>query len=395
MSRSGFRRWIGSLVVLAAISVALVPAPVSASGTTRWVDDDGRAGPSSCSGTKSAKTRIQKAIDASGADDTVKVCPGTYTEKLTISGARDGLTLKSTTSHAAIIKAKAEATYDTIVLITVTNVDDVTINGFSIRPLRDSSHDSCDDGDGIDVSGSKSVDIKNNEIKPSGSGPFCGVFYGIQASAGSTGSISKNQVTDYRENGIHLAGSGTVATVSDNTVTFAQVGLDTAGGAAIRVDTAAKGTISGNTINGPAAGGSPPQPAAGVELDHSAASTSVTSNTITGMAADIKAYGASGGSISDNTMTAGQTSLDLLDADNMTVSGNTASKATVYGLYVANASSNLDVHDNDFTTSKNTTLKDCKGESSQVTDVAHNNSFDANLGDSSQPAALCDGRRPG
>jgi parallel beta-helix repeat protein len=388
-------RAVGSVVLLATLAAALAPAPVSASGTTRWVDDDGKAGPSSCSGSATAKTRIQKAINASGANDTIKVCPGTYTEKPSISGARDGLTLTSVTSHAAIIKAKDVATYDTIVLVQVTDVDNVTIKGFSIRPLRADSSGYCDIGDGIDVSGSKNVSIKGNEIRPAGNGPFCGVFSGVSATAGTTGTIKHNVITDYHENGIHLGGNGTNMTVSKNTVTFAQVGLDPAGGAAIRVDTGAKGSITGNTITGPATGGTAPQPAAGVELNSSASGTNITDNTIARMAADIKVNGASGGTISGNTMTGGQAGLDLLDGDDMTVTDNTSAKATVSGFAIGNGSTGDNVHDNDFRTNKNGNLLfDCKGESSLVVSVGSGNTFDANLGDTSKPAALCTDRVP-
>jgi len=184
MSRLHLRRTlaphIAALFVIAPLAVAIVAAPASASGTTRWVDKDGHAGPSACSGSATAKTTIQKAINASAANDTVKVCPGTYVEKVTISGARTGLTLQSTTNHAAIIKAPDDATFNTITLVKITSVSGVTVKGFSIQPLRDeNSHSYCDDANGIVATGSKSLTISKNEIKPSGNGPFCGVFTGI------------------------------------------------------------------------------------------------------------------------------------------------------------------------------------------------------------------------
>jgi parallel beta-helix repeat protein len=399
MSRLHIRRTlaphVAALFVIAPLAVAMVAAPASASGTTRWVDKDGHAGPSGCSGSATAKTTIQKAVNASAANDTIKVCPGTYVEKVTISGARTGLTLQSTTNHAAIIKAPDDATFNTIVLVKVTSVSGVTIKGFSIQPLRAGSHSYCDDGDGIDVTNSKTVTITKNEIKPSGSGPFCGVFTGINATGGTTGTISSNTVTDYRENGIHLGGTGTNVTVSGNIVTFAQVGLNTAGGAAILVDSSAKGAISSNSINGPAAGsGNPPQPAAGVQLDGSASGVNVSNNTIARMAADIDLVQATGGSVTGNTMTGGQAGLDMGTAVGVTVSGNVSHGATVAGFSILNPAKNNNVHDNDFRTDKNFNLADCKGQSSQVVSAGSGNAFDNNQGNSSNPAALCEGAVP-
>jgi hypothetical protein len=394
--RRSFAPQLAGLFLVAPLAIAMSAAPVSASGTVRWVDKDGHAGPGACSGSATAKTSIQKAVNASVANDTVRVCPGTYVEKVTISGAKAGLTLVSTTNHAAIIKAPGEATFNTITLVKVTTVNGVTIKGFSVRPLRDpSSHSYCDDGNGILVSGSKNVTITKNEIKPSGSGPFCGVFKGIAATGGTTGTISGNAITDYHENGIHLGGNGTNVTVSGITVTFAHVGLSPAGGAAILVNSSANGSISSNVINGPAPGpGNPPQPAAGVRLNGSASGVTVSGNTIARMADDIDLVNASGGSVTANTMTGGQVGLSLGTATGVAISGNVSHGATVAGFYIADPSKNNNVHDNDFRTDKNFNLADCKGQSGVVDDLASGNTFDSNEGNSSNPATLCEGRPP-
>jgi parallel beta-helix repeat protein len=396
MNRMHIRRALAALCLAAPLSIAMTAAPASASGSTRWVDRDGHAGPNSCGGSATASKTIQKAVTASGPNDTVKVCPGTYVERVRISGNRHGLTLMSVTSHAAIIKAKADATFNTIVLLKITSVDNVTVKDFSIRPLRANSHDSCDDGDGITVSASANVSIQDNQIKPAGSGPFCGLFRAITATAGTTGTIHANDITDYLDGGIVMSGAGTNLSVTSNTITYAQVGLDPAGGAAIGLSGSAKGSVTGNTITGPASGpGSPSQPAAGVQLDGSGSGVNVKDNTIAGMAANIEIDSATGGTISGNTISGGQTSLDMQAAKNITVTGNTAHDATVYGIYLADAATGNNVHDNDFTTSKNFKLADCKGQSSTVVSVGSNNSFEDNKGDKSNPAAICAGRPPG
>ncbi len=78
----------GGTLVLSLASAVPVAA---ASSTTRWVDNDGHAGPGGCGGSAVASTSIQSAVTASNADDVVIVCPGTYTEQVRIRGDRDGL----------------------------------------------------------------------------------------------------------------------------------------------------------------------------------------------------------------------------------------------------------------------------------------------------------------
>ena len=269
-----------------------------------------------------------------GRGDTVKVCPGTYVGPVTIKGARTGLGLRSVTAHGATIKATDEATFSTTYLVTIKDVDKVTVKGY-------------------------------------------------------------------------LDGSGTSLTVANNTVTFAHLNFVAATGkAAILLEGGANGTVKGNTLNGPAAGsGHPSQPAAGIQLSGTGGSTSVRGNTIARFAADIKVLHANGGTIHDNDMTGGQVGLDLLDGDSMTIYANTSSAATVNGLYVAgpangaaasDASKSTDnsVHGNDFRTNSNGSSMDCQGESNATVAASNGNTFSANDGNSSDPAALCDWHRP-
>src|SRR5262245_42236208 len=86
------------LTGLAVATLLGTTLPVTA-GTpeTRYVDDDGRAGPvDGCDGKRPAFRRIQRAINASGPGDTVLVCDGLYREQLTISGrGHRGLILRA------------------------------------------------------------------------------------------------------------------------------------------------------------------------------------------------------------------------------------------------------------------------------------------------------------
>ncbi|MCY7418993.1 MAG: hypothetical protein LH650_10945 [Chloroflexi bacterium] len=92
-------------------AAALLARPVDAgkprqrAGRTRWVDDDGKVGTISCSGTRTAYKTIQKGVNAAGTGDIVKVFPGTYVGPVTIQGARTGLILRSVSNLGATIKA--------------------------------------------------------------------------------------------------------------------------------------------------------------------------------------------------------------------------------------------------------------------------------------------------
>src|SRR5438046_4416072 len=70
-------------------------------GTTFWVDNTPLDG--DCP--QATFVLIQDAVNASGPNVTIKVCPGTYTEQVQIVGhTHDGLRLESLTPLAAIIK---------------------------------------------------------------------------------------------------------------------------------------------------------------------------------------------------------------------------------------------------------------------------------------------------
>jgi pectin methylesterase-like acyl-CoA thioesterase len=88
-------------VIVGATDLTAYPASPSSSGTTYWVDNTPLSG--DCP--QATFVSIQAAVTASGPNDTVKVCPGTYTEQVQITGAaHDGLKLESLTPLAATIQ---------------------------------------------------------------------------------------------------------------------------------------------------------------------------------------------------------------------------------------------------------------------------------------------------
>ena len=91
---------IANAVVGIDSSMADPPDPPS-SGHTFWVDNTPLSG--DCP--QATFTTIQAAVDASGPNDTVKVCPGIYPEQVRIMNhIHDGLRIESLTPLAATIK---------------------------------------------------------------------------------------------------------------------------------------------------------------------------------------------------------------------------------------------------------------------------------------------------
>lgn len=123
--------------LLAAGAVAAVPA---AAASTVVVDDDGFATAGNCNAAiVTLNTSIQQGVDAAAAGDTVKVCPGTFVENVTVDksitllGARAGVDgrnrIGSTTESTVDPEdpddptASAPATFDI-------TADNVTLDGF-------------------------------------------------------------------------------------------------------------------------------------------------------------------------------------------------------------------------------------------------------------------------
>ncbi len=307
--------------------------------------------------------------------------------------------------HGATIKAVGEFDAGAVDLVTISNVAKVTISGFKIRALLATSHSYRGATNGIAAIGAASLAITGNDIRPTGTGQFCGLAEGIYAQGGSTGTISGNVIKDYRGDGIAALDSGTKVTIANNTITFAHLNfLQATGESAIALSFSANGTVKGNTLNGPPAGpGHPSQPFAGIGMFGTGPATSVHDNTISNFASDIRIVYTNGSHVYRNEMSGGQVGINLLDGDQMEIDDNTSSDATVHGLYIAgpmgsgvadgSKSTYDDIHDNDFRSNSNQASMDCQGESPATTASAAHNTFDLNQG-TSDPAIICEGPVP-
>jgi parallel beta-helix repeat protein len=213
-----------------ALAVGSLSIPATAAGRTRMVDDDGRASPGNCAGSGTAFKKVQAAIDASGRNDTVIVCPGSYAEHVTIGGAKDGLTLRgarpfkaklvhraSDERHDAVIEIAAGATGVTVQHLVVT----VRTPREGLQPVGTD----CGVVSGISVLGSATINA--NRVRAYGATlGICGMGRGISvgdtlpagANAGDT-RITNNLVRDFVAIGVDVDGDGPVL-VENNSIRY-------------------------------------------------------------------------------------------------------------------------------------------------------------------------------
>ncbi|HSX29703.1 MAG TPA: hypothetical protein VLE73_04040 [Candidatus Saccharimonadales bacterium] len=178
------------------------------------VDDDGMATGNNCnSSTPTPYTTISAAVTAAAAGDTVKVCPGSYTEdvtidkSLTLKGAKAGTSVNGRTFNAA-----NESTVTGLVTI---DAEDVTVDGFSLT--------NPDQGLGVLVKTTgKDAVIRKNILQTVGNNTFAGPVVGIYLELGPDGvSVRGNKISDIQSQ----TGSAQGVLVGDST--SADPSLDT------------------------------------------------------------------------------------------------------------------------------------------------------------------------
>lgn len=172
--------------------------------TTHWVKaeraEEFPAPGESCE--RAGYTAVQEAVDEASAGDKVKVCPGTYTESVRITGGGNaGLTLTSADpDEPAVIVATRDASPFTGVFATSpeAKVTHLVVHG--------------NEHDGIHVGGSDVMAEHNVVVRTE--------RWGIRV-AGSGGTVNHNEVGHARD-GIYV--TGTDATVNHNEVGTGQLG---------------------------------------------------------------------------------------------------------------------------------------------------------------------------
>lgn len=242
--------------ILALAFLGLMVTGVQAVASTRWVNDDDPNGPpylppgTSCNNPGYAT--VQAAVNAAAAGDHINVCPGTYTEQVTIGPGKDNIRLRSTRQWEAVIKAPAVMMADPFMnlaftIVRVAGAQNVTILGFTITGPGPGACGSLHygvrvySGGSADILGNHITDIRDTPPPPSVSGCQNGVAVlvgrNVDATTGSARIIG-NVIERYQKNGPTVDGTGSYAEIAHNrilgvgpTATIAQNGVQASRGA--------------------------------------------------------------------------------------------------------------------------------------------------------------------
>jgi parallel beta-helix repeat protein len=230
---------------------AAVPASAASvnAKTTRWVDDDGKAGPKNCYGSRAATKRIQTAINKSDKNDVVIVCPGTYTGLIEISGARTGITVRGYSKGTAIVKPPASLTDGPLVWLQ--SVSGVTIQGLSLQFPSTDCRTREGDIQGVWARKAKGLQLLGNRIRTSGAATqgACGYDDGIRVVASTSVRVANNTIRDFKSDGISLE-NGSRGTVDGNSVQFyhSSSGSNDDGDQGIRIVDGSGAVVANNVI---------------------------------------------------------------------------------------------------------------------------------------------------
>jgi parallel beta-helix repeat protein len=174
---------------------------------------------------------IQAAVTASGPNDTVKVCPGTYPEQVRVIGPNhDGLKLESLKPLQAIIQWPTPET-SPFALVYFNDVEDVTLRAFTVRGPYTFPACSAERHEGVLVDDAFGIRITHNHItRIQNANP---AMYGCQEGdavaigrrdpvpcTGSAGSahVEHNLIDEYQKNGVQVFNPGSYADVDHNEI---------------------------------------------------------------------------------------------------------------------------------------------------------------------------------
>jgi hypothetical protein len=335
------RRRLFAIATLIGVLAAALVVPTTAAGKTRWVDDDGKAGPTGCGGTAKAARKVADAVVASAAGDTVKVCPGTYTGKVTIRGARDGLKLIAATSTRPVLR-KAPTNGGEIVLID--SVDRVTLRGFTVRS---NSEDPCGFREGIFLDTAKKAVLSRLRVESTGTTTLSGCQLGIGIGLADSGvTITSVRIVDVVSNAIAADRSAIVA--SKVIVDYLHAGEPVSfGGRMLSANDGTSGSFTDITINSLAsAAATTPLLATGIAVRDADPGFSVADVVISRAIVGVRIE-SSGTTVAGVSAVGTGTAVQLERGSGIDVSGVTVDDGDS-GIFVPGAT-NSTIHDNDLT----------------------------------------------
>jgi parallel beta-helix repeat protein len=219
--------------VVGANDATAYPLDPPSSGHTFWVDNT----PFNGDCPQATYVSIQAAVLASGPNDTVKVCPGTYSEQVQIIGhTHDGLRLESLTPLAATIQWPLVPSSNHQ-LVDVSDANGVTIRGFKISGPFNSGGCSVDRHEGVlfenNATGGR-LDHNYVTLIRDSDPALWGCQQGDAVAIGrrlvdptppgvaASARVDHNVIDRYQKNGVQAVNPGTYADVRNNTITYYQ-----------------------------------------------------------------------------------------------------------------------------------------------------------------------------
>ena len=182
------------------------------------------------------------------------VCPGTYTEKITIGAGKDNLKLVSEEPLQAVIEAPADGN----IVHIMGGAKNVLLKGFTITgPLPYTLSCATPLSTGVRVDGNASASIENNHITEIRSTDAalrgCQGGIGIQVGrmadgAVGTALIKGNKIDWYQKNGITVDNAGSSATIENNEIIGTLDAVAAQNG--IQISRGAAGVVRHNTVTG-------------------------------------------------------------------------------------------------------------------------------------------------
>jgi parallel beta-helix repeat protein len=347
---------------------------------------------------KAPFTSIQAAVTAAAPGDSIKVCPGTYTEQVRIT--KDNLKLESRNPLAATIKAPPAMTSPKAIVY-IDGATGVTVRDFVISGPGGGACDSLEYG--VLVGGSSSdpstgAEIRHNRITQIRDNPFGGCQNGNAVQVGrqalslvGSADVVDNTIDAYQKTGVVVDGTGTSARVRDNTITgvgptatIAQNG--------VQVSRSAVGDVEHNTISDNVF---TPQTVAstGVLVTVQAdPGTEISHNTILRNDEGVYLDAQDGGTVShnessDNTFDG----FGVVDATNMEVEHNVAEDNGFDGVYASADSSENSIAQNHLSDNAE---HDCHDDSTGPHDPGVANRWFNNHGVTENKPGLCEGEKP-
>jgi parallel beta-helix repeat protein len=369
-------------------------------------------------------TTIQSAVNAANSGDAIEVCPGTYTEQVTIPAGKNNLRLDALVPLQAKIQAPATfAAGPAQAIVDVNGAQNTTISQFTITGPFAGSCGNNDQGVRVDSGGS--ANITGNRITQISDSPLDGCQQGVAIEIGednpptddTTGSatITQNVIDNYQKNGITVDGSGSAGWIVGNvikgvgpTAIIAQNG--------IQISDGANASVVGNQVSGDVY--TPQTYGSTGMLLYQPGNATISLNNVTGTDTGIYAYQVGGHTtVSDNQVSGSTYDGITLDTStggqfvNNNSSNNTGTYGEGFGVYgTTGAYLNNNEADNNATdgfyadsgSSGNTFYSgeahgngssDCEDESTGNGTAGTADNWIRNQGLTSQPQGLCTGGR--